>query len=69
MLNAGLGAILLESNVKFRSELRFGDEAEVSCAFLGGDGKVFRIGQQIVKSDGTLAGIGPMARGMVHKLR
>lgn len=50
-----LAAVLLESNIKFRRELRLGDIVEVSCAGEFGDGKVFWMNSNIHKVDGTLS--------------
>ncbi|MCM1975295.1 MULTISPECIES: thioesterase family protein [Streptomyces] len=51
----GVGPVALETTVRYRRELLAGDETEVTCAFLWGEGKTFRIEQTIRKTDGTVA--------------
>jgi len=51
----GVGPVSLEMTVRYRRELRAGDEVEVSCDFIWGEGKTFRVEQTIRKSDGTVA--------------
>ncbi|TDP41246.1 acyl-CoA thioesterase [Nocardia ignorata] len=53
---SGIGAEVLESTIKYKRELRGGDEVTVTCAFDWRDGeKVFRFHHQIIKLDGTVA--------------
>ncbi|MEU9962119.1 acyl-CoA thioesterase [Streptomyces sp. NPDC050982] len=51
----GVGPVSLEMTVRYRRELRAGDEVEVTCDFIWGEGKTFRIEQTIRKPDGTVA--------------
>ncbi|GHB48280.1 acyl-CoA thioester hydrolase [Streptomyces umbrinus] len=51
----GVGPVSLEMTVRYRRELRAGDEVEVTCDFIWGQGKTFRVEQTIRKSDGTVA--------------
>ncbi|MFC8668353.1 MULTISPECIES: acyl-CoA thioesterase [Streptomyces] len=51
----GVGPVSLEMTVRYRRELRAGDEVEVTCEFIWGEGKTFRIEQTIRKPDGTVA--------------
>ncbi|GAA2103922.1 acyl-CoA thioesterase [Actinomadura alba] len=51
----GVGPVQLECTVRFKRELRGGDETEVSCEFEWGEGKTFRVLQEIRKLDGTVA--------------
>ncbi len=51
----GVGPVSLEMTVRYRRELRAGDEVEVTCDFIWGEGKTFRIEQTIRKTDGTVA--------------
>lgn len=64
LLATGVGPVALEVTVKYASELRGGDKVRVTCAFVYGSGKTFRIAQQIIKEDGTVAaeitGVGGM---------
>ncbi|MGA8112842.1 MAG: acyl-CoA thioesterase [Actinocatenispora sp.] len=55
LLRTGVGPVALEVTVRYRRELRGGDEVDVSCAFDWSGGKTFRIVQAIVRSDGELA--------------
>lgn len=53
---SGVGAVVLESTIKYKRELRGGDEVTVTCAFDWKEGdKVFRFHHQIIKLDGTVA--------------
>ncbi|MEU8637962.1 acyl-CoA thioesterase [Amycolatopsis sp. NPDC048633] len=51
----GFAAVLLESHIVFRRELRAGDEVDVTCDVKFGSGKTFSMDSNIVKVDGTLA--------------
>ncbi|MFK0294109.1 acyl-CoA thioesterase [Streptomyces sp. NPDC090442] len=55
----GIGPVTLETTIRYRRELRAGDEVEVSCAFVwrGGrtSGKTFVIEQRVRRADGTLS--------------
>ncbi|MFI0962798.1 acyl-CoA thioesterase [Streptomyces sp. NPDC021080] len=55
LLARGVGPVALEATIRYRRELRAGDEVEVTCAFLWGEGKTFRVEQTIRKTDGTVA--------------
>ncbi|MEU9980597.1 acyl-CoA thioesterase [Streptomyces sp. NPDC050856] len=55
LLGKGVGPVALEVTVRYRRELRAGDEVAVTCAFVWGEGKTFRIEQTIRKADGTVA--------------
>jgi acyl-CoA thioester hydrolase len=52
---AKVAPVLLETRVRFRRELRAGDEIEVTCKPVFGDGKTFRLESEIRKLDGTLS--------------
>ncbi|WP_410872322.1 acyl-CoA thioesterase [Nocardia sp. A7] len=53
---SGVGAVVLESTIKYKRELRGGDEVTVTCVFDWQEGeKVFRFHQQIIKLDGTVS--------------
>jgi len=49
------GPVVLETTIRYLSELRAGDEVDVSSAFQWGAGKTFRLRQEIRKTDGTLS--------------
>ncbi|MEU5083355.1 MULTISPECIES: acyl-CoA thioesterase [Streptomyces] len=55
LVGQGVGPVALETTIGFRRELLAGDEVDVTCAFEWGDGKTFRIRQEVRKTDGTLA--------------
>jgi len=55
LVAAGVGPVVLETVIKYLRELRGGDEAEVTCAFVWGEGKTWRVEQQVRKLDGTVA--------------
>ncbi|MDW4908673.1 acyl-CoA thioesterase [Streptomyces sp. ADMS] len=55
LLARGVGPVALETNIKYRRELLAGDEVEVTCDFVWGEGRTFRIEQTIRKADGTVA--------------
>ncbi|WP_280267176.1 acyl-CoA thioesterase [Nocardia wallacei] len=52
---AGVGPVVLESTVKHLRELHLGDEVTVTSEFEWGEGKAFRMRQQIIKLDGTVS--------------
>ncbi|MGW4234322.1 acyl-CoA thioesterase [Streptomyces sp. NPDC004980] len=64
LLASGVGPVQLEVTVKYLRELRGGERVRVSCAFVYGAGKTFRIEQRILKEDGTpaaeISGVGGM---------
>ncbi|MFJ8509454.1 acyl-CoA thioesterase [Streptomyces avermitilis] len=51
----GVGPVTLETTIRYKRELRAGDEVEVTCGFVWGEGKSFRVEQTIRKSDGTVS--------------
>jgi acyl-CoA thioester hydrolase len=51
----GIGPVSLEERIRFHHEIRAGEEVIVSCEFAWGEGKSFRIEQEIRLTDGTLA--------------
>lgn len=55
LLERNVGPVALEVTVRYLRELRAGDEVEVTCAFVWGEGTTFRIEQTIRKADGTVA--------------
>ena len=55
LIASGVGPVVLEVNIKYLRELRGGDQVDVTCEFEWGGGKTFRLRQQIVKADGTVA--------------
>ncbi|MET9730814.1 acyl-CoA thioesterase [Streptomyces sp. NPDC006458] len=55
LVGRGIGPVALETTIRYRRELLAGEEVEVTCAFLWGEGKTFRIVQTVRKADGTVA--------------
>ncbi|MGH4032952.1 acyl-CoA thioesterase [Actinomycetota bacterium Odt1-20B] len=55
LLDKGVGPVVMETTVRYLRELRAGDEVAVTCRFIWGEGKSFRIEQTIRKTDGTTA--------------
>ncbi|WP_330308286.1 MULTISPECIES: acyl-CoA thioesterase [unclassified Streptomyces] len=55
LIGSGVGPVALETTIRYLRELRAGEEVEVTCAFVWGEGKSFRIEQTIRKTDGTVA--------------
>lgn len=55
LLAARVGPVVLETTIRYRRELRGGDEVRVTCEFSWDDGKTFRVHQQIRTLDGTLS--------------
>jgi acyl-CoA thioester hydrolase len=74
LIDSGVGPVALEVTLRFRAELRGGDEVDVTCAFEWGAGRTFRIEQEIIRADGVLCaqitGVGGLldltARKLVH---
>ncbi|MFI6600423.1 acyl-CoA thioesterase [Nonomuraea sp. NPDC050536] len=54
LLATGVGPVTLESTIRFHRELRAGDEVEVSCAFIWGEGRTLRVAQRFTRQDGEL---------------
>ncbi|GAA4813928.1 acyl-CoA thioesterase [Streptomyces ziwulingensis] len=55
LVGQGVGPVSLETTIQYRRELLAGDEVTVTCEFEWGEGKTFRIRQNILKADGTVA--------------
>jgi len=55
LISKGIGPVSLEERIRFHREVRPGEELEVSCVFVWGAGKSFRVEQEIRMTDGTLA--------------
>lgn len=51
MLAAGFGPVNLETVLRFRRELRGGDIVEVSCEWIWGAGKTFRVEHVLTRGD------------------
>ncbi|MER6385028.1 acyl-CoA thioesterase [Streptomyces sp. NPDC001250] len=55
LIGRGVGPVSLETTIRYRQELLAGDEVDVTCGFEWGEGKTFRIRQEVRKTDGTVA--------------
>ncbi|MFF1707375.1 acyl-CoA thioesterase [Streptomyces sp. NPDC058252] len=55
LIGKGVGPVALETTIRYIRELRAGDEVEVTCTFVWGEGKSFRVEQTIRKTDGTVS--------------
>lgn len=50
----GIAPAALENTIRYRAELRAGDEVDVTCQLGGGTSKTFRLTQDFHRADGTL---------------
>ncbi|GAB2919011.1 acyl-CoA thioesterase [Streptomyces heilongjiangensis] len=55
LMARGVGPVALETTIRYRRELLAGDEVEVTCVFVWGEGRTFRVEQTIRRTDGTVA--------------
>lgn len=55
LVGHGIGPVSLEERIRFHREVRAGVELDVSRVFVWGEGKSFRVEQEIRIADGTLA--------------
>lgn len=55
LLARGVGPVALETNIRFRRELRAGDEVEVTCAFVWGEGRTFKVENDVLTPQGEVA--------------
>lgn len=53
LVNRGIGPVTLEETIRYHRELRLGDEVEVTCRAVWGDGKTYRVEQEMRLDDGT----------------
>ncbi|MBO3735926.1 acyl-CoA thioesterase [Actinoplanes flavus] len=53
LVRAGVGPVVLETTIRYLKELRAGDEVDVTCRFVWGDGKTFRVEQEYTRADGV----------------
>ena len=47
LLEMGYGPVSLEERIRFHREVRAGDELEVTCTFVWGEGRTFRVDQEV----------------------
>jgi acyl-CoA thioester hydrolase len=55
LLADGLGPVNLETVIRYRHELRAGDQVDVSCSWEWDDGKTYRVRHIMRHLDGTVA--------------
>jgi acyl-CoA thioester hydrolase len=55
LVEAGIGPVALENTIRYLAELRAGDEIDLTVEFEWGAGKTFRIKQDYLRADGTMA--------------
>ncbi|WP_084521678.1 acyl-CoA thioesterase [Nocardia uniformis] len=55
LLRDGLGPVNLEAVIKYHRELRVGDYVTVTCAWVWGAGKTYRVENTLRRADGELA--------------
>lgn len=60
-----IGPVNLETTLRFRHELRSHDEVEVRTVFRRGSGKIFRVVQELRRSDGVLVAEVTSVSGML----
>ncbi|MFU8871623.1 acyl-CoA thioesterase [Micromonospora sp. SL4-19] len=62
LIATGVGPVALEVTLRYLSELRGGDQVDVSCEFRWSERKTFRLDQNYTRPDGgqvaTLTGVG-----------
>jgi acyl-CoA thioester hydrolase len=56
LIGSGVGPVNLETVIKYHHELRGGDEVDVSCTWVWGEGKTYRVEHVLSLTDGTVAG-------------
>jgi acyl-CoA thioester hydrolase len=52
---SGVGPVLLELNIRYHRELRAGDAVDVTCEMAPSAATIFRLEQEAIKVDGTVA--------------
>lgn len=55
LLDAGVGPVILELTVRYKHELRLGDEVDVGFRVIPGEGKAIAFEHEVVRADGVLA--------------
>jgi len=67
LLATGIGPIVLDTQIRFKRELRGGDEVDVSCAFSWGGGRVtYQIIQVFTRADGAPVAKLTSKTGLLH---
>lgn len=55
MRASGVLPVVLETTIRYLRELGHGDEVDVTCGFIWGEGKTFQVVQRVQRADGTLS--------------
>jgi acyl-CoA thioester hydrolase len=55
LLEDGIGPVNLQTNIRYHRELLLGDEVDVSCSWIWGDGKTYQVQHELRRADGELA--------------
>ncbi|WP_433468167.1 acyl-CoA thioesterase [Spirillospora sp. CA-142024] len=55
LIATGVGPVTLENTIRYHRELHAGDDVDITCAFDWGEGKTFRMRQELRRTDGALA--------------
>lgn len=65
MLADGFGPVNLETVIKYHRELRAGDAVDVTCAWVWGGGKTYRVEHELIRADGELSATVSFVSGML----
>lgn len=55
LLSSGVGPVNLETVIRYHNELRGGDEVDVTCDWIWGEGKTYRVEHLLRRADGEIA--------------
>lgn len=55
LVTSNLGPVTLETSIRYRNELRGGDEVDVDSHWIWGDGKTYRLEHVLRRMDGKVA--------------
>jgi acyl-CoA thioester hydrolase len=55
LLGDGIGPVNLQTTIRYHRELLLGDEVDVSCSWVWGDGKTYQVEHELRRADGELA--------------
>jgi acyl-CoA thioester hydrolase len=55
LLAGGIGPVNLETTIRFKSELRAGDEVEVTCSWIWGERRTYRVEHVLRRPNGEVA--------------
>ncbi|WP_229069156.1 thioesterase family protein [Actinoplanes sp. DH11] len=67
LVGGGIGPVVLETTIRYLKELRAGDEVDVSCRFIWGTGKTFRVEQDFTRIDGTAVAVVTGTAGLLDR--